>query len=85
MPDPIEIVLYAVGAVALVSIIIGGIAWVSNAIRNRQRRKQIFKLTHSAPAVGVELIMSMSEQMVTSWLRQPFEFAKSGPSVVESG
>ena len=35
VPDPIEIVLYAVGVVALVSIVIGAMAFIRAAIADR--------------------------------------------------
>jgi hypothetical protein len=39
VPDPIEIVLYAVGVVALASIVIGVAVFIMVAIADRRRRK----------------------------------------------
>jgi hypothetical protein len=39
MPEPIEIVLYAVGVVALVSVVIGAIAFVKAEFTDRRRRQ----------------------------------------------
>jgi hypothetical protein len=39
MPDLFEIVLYALGASAVVSIFVGAVAIVAGVIRDRQRRK----------------------------------------------
>jgi hypothetical protein len=37
--DPIEIFLYAIGVVVLVSIVIGAVAYVRAEIADRRRRK----------------------------------------------
>jgi hypothetical protein len=39
MLDPLEILLYAVGVVALISIVIGAVAFIRAAITDRRRRK----------------------------------------------
>ena len=39
MPEPIEIILYAIGAVALVIAVIGAIVFVRAVITERRRRK----------------------------------------------
>jgi hypothetical protein len=38
MPEPIVIILYAIGVVVLVSIIIGVVAFISAAITHRRRK-----------------------------------------------